>query len=69
LSDFWLARSFGFIRAELTDMVADFIAWWKNPLGSDSGQPSAVRLFLFIGLILVLLAAWGLIFRHIREAV
>lgn len=48
-------------------MFDSFIAWWKNPLGNDSG-PSAVTLFLFIGLILVLLAAWGLIFKHIREA-
>jgi hypothetical protein len=50
-------------------MLADFMAWLKNPLGTESGGPSALNLFLFIGLVLILLAAWALIFRHIRAAV
>jgi hypothetical protein len=50
-------------------MVADFMAWLKNPLGDASGQPSAFTLFLLIGLLLVMLALWTIIFRHIREAI
>ena len=49
-------------------MFAELIAWWKNPFGNGEG-PSAYSLFLFIGLILVFLSAWAIIFRHIREAV
>lgn len=50
-------------------MLDDFFAWLKNPLGDTSGGPTAWNLFLFIGLALVSIAAWALIFRHIREAV
>jgi len=50
-------------------MLDSFISWWKNPLGNASGGPSAGNLFLVIGLILVFLVAWGIIFAHIREAV
>lgn len=50
-------------------MIDSFFSWLKNPLQDTSGGPSAWNLFLFIGLALVMLAAWGLIFRHIREAV
>lgn len=38
-----------------------------DPFGVNTG-PSATRLFLTIGLILVMLAAWGIIFSHIRDA-
>lgn len=47
-------------------MVADFVAWLKAPLGTG---PSAGTLFLFIGLVLIFIALWALIFRHIRAAV
>lgn len=50
-------------------MVQDFFDWLKNPLRDTSGGPSGWTLFLFIGLTLVFIAAWALIFRHIREAV
>lgn len=48
-------------------MWQGFINWLKNPLDTQSGQPSTFTLFLFIGLVLVLLTAWALIFNHIRE--
>lgn len=50
-------------------MFDSFAAFLKNPLGTTSGGPSSWNLFLFIGLTLVLLAAWGLIFSHIRAAI
>lgn len=50
-------------------IYTDFMDWLQNPLKNASGGPSAWTLFLFLGLVLVLLSAWGLIFRHIREAI
>ena len=47
--------------------MKSFIDWLKNPLQTESGSPSAWRLFLFIGLVIVLIAVWGVIFSHIRE--
>lgn len=45
-----------------------FFQFLCDPFGSQSNAPlSAVRLFLIIGLILMLLFAWGLIFREIQE--
>jgi hypothetical protein len=49
--------------------MQSFFTFLTNPLGTTSGGPSAWNLFLFIGLVLVLLAAWGLIFAHIRAAI
>lgn len=50
-------------------MEQDFFAWLKNPLKDTSGGPSGYTLFLFIGLVLAMLAAWGIIFRDVRAAV
>lgn len=50
-------------------MFADFMNWLANPLRDTSGGPSAWTLFLFVGLTLAILAAWALIFRHIKEAI
>ena len=50
-------------------MWQDFTSWLTNPLDTQSGQPSAWTLFLFLGLIIILLVLWGLIFRHIRAIV
>lgn len=47
--------------------MTSFINWLKNPLKTESGNPSTWRLFLLIGLVLVAIAAWAIIFRHIRE--
>lgn len=47
--------------------MASFMNWLKNPLGTESGKPDAWRLFLLIGLVLVFVAVWAIIFRHIRE--
>ncbi len=44
-----------------------FFDWLKNPLHSESGEPSAWTLFLLIGLVLVCITAWAIIFKHIRE--
>ena len=50
-------------------MFASFMTWLANPFDASNGGPSAYLLFLAIGLVLVMLAAWGMIFRHIRAAV
>jgi LPXTG-motif cell wall-anchored protein len=47
-------------------MFNEFVSWLKNPLNTETGNPSALTLFLFIGLVLVLIASWGLLFRHLR---
>lgn len=49
-------------------MFTGFMDWLADPLDSENGSPSAMTLFLFVGLIVVCLAAWGLIFQHIRAA-
>lgn len=40
--------------------------WFADPL--KVGGPSVPTLFLFLGLVIVLLAAWAQIFAHIRDA-
>lgn len=45
-----------------------FIGFLKNPVG-QTGSGSAFTLFLLIGLVFVLIAVWGQIFVHIREAI
>lgn len=46
-------------------MWNDFKAWVKSPF---SPQMSVLGWGAFTGLILVLLAAWAIIFAHIKEA-
>ena len=46
-----------------------FISWLQNPLDTESGKPDVLHLFLLVGLLLVLLGIWAMLFRHIREAV
>jgi len=50
-------------------MFDDFLDWLANPLRDASGGPSALTLFLFIGLTLCMLGAWAILFRHIRAAI
>lgn len=47
--------------------MTDFHSWLKDPLKDSDGNTSAFRLFLYIGLIAVFAAIWGIIFSHIRE--
>lgn len=47
--------------------MKSLVDWLKNPLGTENEGPSALRVFLFIGLVLVAIAAWAIIFSHIRE--
>jgi len=47
-------------------MFANLKAWWNNPY---SPSMSAVGWFLFIGLLLVVLAVWGIVTSHLRAAV
>lgn len=49
--------------------MSAFVAWLKNPLNTESGSPSGFTIFLFIGLVLIGIAVWALIFRHIRDAI
>lgn len=50
-------------------MIADFVAWLKNPLKDMDGGASALNLFGLVGLTLVFITLWHFIFRHIRDAV
>lgn len=50
--------------------MQEFIAFLKDPFGSGSNAPlSAWRLFLVIGLIIMLLVLWGFLFRQISADV
>ncbi len=49
--------------------MKSFLDWLKNPLKTESGNPTAWRLFLFIGLALVFVGIWAIIFSHIREGI
>lgn len=47
--------------------MAAFMAWLQDPLHDANGRTSVWRLFLALGLVSVLLAAWAQIFAHIRD--
>lgn len=47
-------------------MWDEFKAWAKQPFSS---QMDLVHWFYFLGLMIILLAAWGIVFGHLRGAV
>ena len=44
-------------------MLQDFKTWLASPFAADM---SALHWFYFVGLLVIVLSLWGLIFRHIR---
>jgi hypothetical protein len=49
--------------AMLQSWMDDFSEWAKSPFKADM---SAFHWALFIGLLLVIMAGWGFVFRHIQ---
>ncbi len=47
----------------LQSWMDDFSEWAKSPFKADM---SAFHWALFIGLLLVIMAGWGFVFRHIQ---
>jgi hypothetical protein len=44
-------------------MLNEFKTWLASPFQADM---SALHWFFFVGLLIILLGLWGLVFRHIR---
>ena len=47
-------------------MWENFKEFWAEPFQQDM---DAVRWFMFLGLIIVILVLWNIIFYHIKEAI
>ena len=47
-------------------MLSSFKAWWAQPFAGSENM-SVLNWFLFVGLMLVILSSWGLIFKHLKE--
>jgi hypothetical protein len=50
-------------ECRLCAMMQDFKMWLASPFAADM---SALHWFYFVGLLLLTLFVWGLIFRHIK---
>lgn len=49
----------------MNGFLADFKAWLAAPFSADM---TAAHWFLFIGLLIVIVALWGYILKHLKQA-